>query len=97
VAQLTFLPLAFISGIFYPLQGAPDWVVRIAHAFPLFHVVNAFDACFVPQTPGGGWSGHDLLAIAAWGILGLVVAARRLRTEPVTGDRRVRRRPPVTA
>jgi ABC-2 type transport system permease protein len=97
VAQLTFLPLSFISGIFYPLQGAPDWVVRIAHAFPLFHVVNAFDACFVPQTPGGGWSGNDLLAIAAWGVVGLAVAARRLRTEPVTGDRRVRRGPPMTA
>ena len=27
VAQLTFLPLSFISGIWYPLDGAPDWVI----------------------------------------------------------------------
>jgi ABC-2 type transport system permease protein len=91
VAQLTFLPLSFISGIFYPLQGAPDWVVHLAHFFPLFHIVNAFDACFVPQTPGGGWSANDLAAIAVWGVIGLVVAARRLRTEPVTGDGRAHR------
>jgi ABC-2 type transport system permease protein len=91
VAQLTFLPLSFVSGIFYPLDGAPDWVVRVAHVFPLYHIVNAFDACFVPQTPGGGWSGRDLAAIAAWGVAGLVVAARRLRTEPVAAEARGRR------
>jgi ABC-2 type transport system permease protein len=97
VAQLTFLPLSFISGVFFPLQGAPDWVVHIAHAFPLFHIVNAFDACFVPQTVGAGWSGHDLVSIAAWGVVGLAVAARRLRTEPLTGDRRARRARPSPA
>jgi ABC-2 type transport system permease protein len=91
VAQLTFLPLSFVSGIFYPLAGAPDWVVHLAHAFPLFHIVNAFDACFVPQTAGGGWSANDLSAIAVWGAIGLAVAARRLGTEPVTGDGRARR------
>jgi ABC-2 type transport system permease protein len=97
VAQLTFLPLSFISGVFFPLQGAPDWVVHLAHAFPLFHIVNAFDACFVPQTVGAGWSGHDLVSIAAWGVVGLAVAARRLRTEPLTGDRRARRARPSPA
>jgi hypothetical protein len=45
----------------------------------------------VPQTAGGGWSANDLAAIAVWGVIGLVVAARRLRTEPVTGDGRARR------
>jgi ABC-2 type transport system permease protein len=65
VAQLTFLPLSFISCIFYPLQGAPDWVVHLAQAFPLFHIVNAFDACFVQETAGGGWSTNDLSATGA--------------------------------
>jgi ABC-2 type transport system permease protein len=88
VAQLTFLPLSFISGIFYPLHGAPDWVIHLAHAFPLYHIVNAFDACFVPQTTGGGWSANDLAAIAAWGAIGLTIATRRLRAEPATGERR---------
>jgi ABC-2 type transport system permease protein len=91
VAQLTLLPLSFISGVFFPLDGAPGWVVHIAHAFPLFHIVNAFDGCFVPQTAGGGWSGGDLAAIAVWGVAGLAVAARRLRSEPVTADRAARR------
>ena len=81
VAQLTFLPISFISGIWYPLDGAPGWVTSIAHVFPLFHIVNAFDQCFVPQTPGGGWSGNDLWAIAAWTVVAGAVATRRFRRE----------------
>ena len=83
VAQLTFLPISFVSGVWYPLDGAPDWVVQIAHVFPLFHIVNAFDACFAPQTAGGGWSPSDLWSIALWGAAGLIVAARRLQREAV--------------
>ena len=51
------LPLSFISGIWWPLDGAPDWITAIAHAFPLYHLVQAFDACFVPQTTGSGFAG----------------------------------------
>ena len=36
VAQLTFLPISFISGIWFPLDGAPDWLMTIAHFFPLY-------------------------------------------------------------
>jgi ABC-2 type transport system permease protein len=82
VAQLTFLPLSFISGIWYPLDGAPGWVVTIAHIFPLYHIVDAFDACFVPSTTGGGWAYGNLAVIAAWGVGGLFVAIRRFRVEP---------------
>jgi ABC-2 type transport system permease protein len=86
VAQLTLLPLAFISGVFYPLDGAPGWLLSVAHAFPLFHIVDAFDACFAPQTTGGGWNPGDLAVIALWGAVGLRVAARRFRWEPGVGE-----------
>jgi ABC-2 type transport system permease protein len=92
IAQLTFLPLSFISGVFYPVEGAPQWLITVADVFPLKHIVETFDACFVRGTPHAGWSGSDLLIIAAWGVAGLVIAARRFRTEPETGRRRSRRR-----
>ena len=79
VAQLTFLPLSFISGIWYPLDGAPGWITTIAHIFPLYHLVNAFDACFVPQTTGNGFAWGHLAVIAAWGVAGLLVAVRRFQ------------------
>jgi ABC-2 type transport system permease protein len=81
LAQLTFLPVSFISGIWFPLSGAPGWLVSLAHVFPLYHIVNAFDACFVPQTEGAGWSPDDLLPIVAWTVGALFVAVRRLRRE----------------
>jgi ABC-2 type transport system permease protein len=87
IAQFTFLPLSFISGVFYPLDGAPQWLVTVANLFPLKHIVDAFDACFVPGTPNGGWSWGDLAVIAIWGIAGLRVASRRFRWEPGAGDR----------
>src|SRR5688572_4136797 len=87
VAQLTLLPLSFISGIWFPLEGAPDWLLAIAHAFPLYHLVQAFDACFVPQTTGGGWAPGHLAVIAAWGAAGLLVAVRRFDAEPDAGER----------
>jgi ABC-2 type transport system permease protein len=79
VAQLTFLPVSFISGIWFPLDGAPHWLVSIASFFPLKHIVESFGSAF---TPGGGWHGGDLLVIAAWATAGLVIAVRRFRWEP---------------
>jgi ABC-2 type transport system permease protein len=81
IAQLTFLPLSFISGVFYPVEGAPGWVTTIGDIFPLKHIVESFGACFVPGTPNGGWSGGDLLVIAIWGLAGFYVASRRFRVE----------------
>ena len=86
VAQLTLLPLTFISGIWYPLDGAPDWISAIAHAFPLYHLVQAFDACFVPQTTGNGFAWGHLAVVAAWGVAGLLIAVRRFQAEPIVGE-----------
>jgi ABC-2 type transport system permease protein len=94
VAQFTFLPLSFISGIWYPLDGAPDWLVTLARIFPLYHIAHAFERCFVPGA-GAAWSPDDLWAIAVWTVVGAFIAGRRFRFEPGSGERRgVLRRAP---
>jgi ABC-2 type transport system permease protein len=94
IAQLTFLPVSFISGIWFPLEGAPHWVTTVAGIFPLEHIVRAFDRAFSPGVAGGAWSPHDLWSIAVWGVIGLLVATRRFQAEPGTaGDGGRRRRP----
>jgi ABC-2 type transport system permease protein len=80
VAQLTFLPLSFISGVFYPLQGAPDWLVKLADVFPLHHLVVAFDGALQPGAPNHGWS-SDLWPLVFWTAIGLLVATRRFARE----------------
>jgi ABC-2 type transport system permease protein len=89
VAQLTFLPISFISGIWFPLDNAPDWLVHVANFFPLAHITHAFERCFVPGS-GSGWSPDDLWAIAIWAAVGMFVAARRFRWEPGAGEHRRR-------
>jgi ABC-2 type transport system permease protein len=79
VVQLTFLPLSFISGIWFPLDGAPQWIVSIAEAFPLYHLAQAFGGAF---TPDGGWEPQHLAVLAIWTAGALFVAARRFRFEP---------------
>ena len=79
VAQLTFLPISFISGIWFPLDGAPDWLVKVSHFFPLSHIVEAFGSSF---TPGKHLDVADLGVIVAWMAVGLLVAVRRFRWEP---------------
>jgi ABC-2 type transport system permease protein len=92
IAQLTFLPVSFISGIWFPLEGAPDWLTSLAKVFPLEHIVHAFDRAFSPGVAGGAWSPGDLAVMAAWTVLGLFVASRRFRAEPAAQDHGPRRR-----
>jgi ABC-2 type transport system permease protein len=79
VVQLTFLPLSFISGIWFPLDGAPDWLVSVAEVFPLYHLAQAFGGAF---TPDGGWEPQHLAVLAIWTAGALFIAARRFRLEP---------------
>jgi ABC-2 type transport system permease protein len=76
LAQLTFLPISFISGVWFPITDAPSWLKHLADFFPLSHLVDAFSACFVP---GGSVAGKDLLSLVIWGAVGMLVAVRRLR------------------
>jgi ABC-2 type transport system permease protein len=81
VANITLFPLLFISGVFFSLEGAPQWLRRIADVFPVSHLVRAFEACFSPFTSGAGFAWRDLAVIFAWGIAGAVVATRRFARE----------------
>jgi ABC-2 type transport system permease protein len=81
VANLTLFPLLFVSGVFYSIEGQPEWLQRIAEAFPLYHLVQAFTGCFSPYTTGSGFSGPDLWPLFAWGVVGTIVAVRRFSRE----------------
>lgn len=94
VANITLIPLAFISGVFTPIHGAPDWLSTLGSIFPLRHLVDAFSATFSPHTTGSGFRPGDLAALAAWAIAGGVVAVRRFRWEVVEPGPGARQREP---
>ena len=81
VINAIILPLLFISGVFIPLDQAPDWLARLADFFPIKHFVEAVFSSFLGITETG-LEGGDLLIVAAWGVAGLVLAIRFFTWEP---------------
>jgi ABC-2 type transport system permease protein len=79
--NLVVLPLYFISGVFVPEAQIPKFLHDIATVFPIEHLAHAVREPFI-QTHGAGISTTDLLIVAAWGIVALLIAARTLQFSP---------------
>ncbi|MEA2192899.1 MAG: type transport system permease protein [Solirubrobacteraceae bacterium] len=70
------LPLYFISGVFVPFRTLPDALQHVAELLPVQPFVDALRIAFDPNTTGAGFAGTDMLKLAVWGIVGLVLAVR---------------------
>jgi ABC-2 type transport system permease protein len=79
------LPLAFISGIFIPAGELPNWLVNIGAVFPVRPLAASMLAVYNPHTTGSGLNWGDLGVLAAWGVVGLIVALRAFRWMPRGG------------
>lgn len=47
IANLIVLPMAFLSGSFFPLDDAPGWLKTISNVFPLKHLVTGMQKVMV--------------------------------------------------
>ena len=81
VVNFSILPLLFLSDIFIPIQDPDAWYVTVAEFFPVYHFAQAMKAAYFAPV-GSGFRGGDLLIIAIWGLVGIVVAARSFSWEP---------------
>jgi len=76
------LPIVFISGTFFPVDPT-SILAKIAEYFPVRHFITAMFSSFDPaRMSATGIEGTDLIIMAAWGAVALVVAVRRFRWEP---------------
>ena len=75
--------LAFVSDVFIQIDDPPAWVDFVGDLFPLKAFVQAFQAAFNPNVEAPGFEWGKLAFVAAWGVLGLVVALRWFKWEPV--------------
>jgi ABC-2 type transport system permease protein len=82
VTNALLLPLYFISGVFIPDSEIPSGVLQVADVFPVRHFFEAFFTAWDPNTSGVGFEFGNLAIVAAWGVLGLVLALRFFRWEP---------------
>ncbi len=98
ITNATLLPVAFISGIFFPVQDPPRWMEVAGDFFPLKHFATAFRDCFDPTKTGMQFHWGDLAYMALWGVVAAILAIRFFKWEPSTGSsgRRSRRRATTT-
>ena len=82
ISNVALLPLYFLSGVFIPETEIPEGVLDFADVFPIRHFFEAFFTAWSPTTSGAGFEWLDLAIVAAWGLLGLVLAMRFFRWEP---------------
>jgi ABC-2 type transport system permease protein len=73
--QAIFLPVLFISGVFYDVKNTPTFLRDIAETLPLKHTIDGLSGAMVT---GQGLSHHTsaLAVIALWAALGVTLAVR---------------------
>lgn len=82
ITNLVVFPLYFLSGVFIPESEIPSGALHVADVFPIRHLFDSLLAGFDPATGSAGFELAQILVVAAWGLLGFVVALRRFRWEP---------------
>jgi ABC-2 type transport system permease protein len=81
VINLILLPMAFISGSFVPTQEYPEWLQTLGDVLPLKHLIDLLRGVYLDGMPI--WDAPGSVAVvAAWGLAGALVAARRFGWEP---------------
>jgi ABC-2 type transport system permease protein len=80
VAQLLLFPLLFLSGTYMPVHSAV--LDQVAGWLPVRPFNEALIGSFA-QRAGPDW--RDLAVLAAWGVIGAIVAVRRFRWDPRPG------------
>jgi len=70
-----FLPVIFISGVFYDANRAPGFLKQIAEILPLKHLIDGLNGAMVTGRGLGHHTGA-LAVLCAWGVFGIVFAIR---------------------
>ena len=73
-----FLPLIFISGVFYSAAELPGFLKAIAEVLPLKHLIDGMSEAIVG---GGGGAAGAAAVVGAWTVAGVVLAVRFFRWE----------------
>lgn len=85
IAPFTVVILAFISGVWIPIDQLPHWLEQVGKVFPLFHLAVGLQTSLSPEAGGAGLEGGNVVPLLIWAAIGAFVATRRFRWEPQAG------------
>jgi ABC-2 type transport system permease protein len=81
VVNAIYLPMTFISGVFFSTEGMPAFLRAIGDVLPLTYLLRLSRETFVAGD-GLDMPWGSLAAIVVWGIVGFLVAVRMFKWEP---------------
>ena len=81
VVNAIYLPLTFVSGVFFSVDALPRFVQALAELSPLTYLLRLVRAVFI-DGEGIASSPGSLAVLAIWGVAGLALALRMFRWEP---------------
>ena len=90
VTNAIILPMAFISNTFIAVDESamPRWLDIVAGLLPLRPFVESMQAPFNPTVEAPGILAANLAIARAWGVVGVVIAARSFKWEPIADTAR---------
>jgi len=81
VVNAIYLPMTFVSGVFFSVESMPGFLEAIADVLPLTYLLELLRSVAI-EGEGLGASGTAIGVVAGWGAAGLAVALRTFRWEP---------------
>jgi ABC-2 type transport system permease protein len=78
ISNLAFFPLMLLSGVYFRIDNAPQWMQKVVFVLPLAPYLRALRAVF---NDGATLAGHGtgMAIIGVWALLSFVLAVKRFR------------------
>jgi len=84
VVNAIYLPMVFISGVFFSVSTLPGFLEAIANVLPLTYLLELIRSVFIDGDPlSASWTA--IVVVALWGLAGVALALRGFRWEPREG------------
>lgn len=80
VANAIYIPLALVSGVFFPGQDGPQWLVTLTRAMPMRALAEALESSF--QGTGTAFQPERLATVLVWTALGAACTVAFFRWTP---------------
>ncbi|MFI5417478.1 MAG: ABC transporter permease [Candidatus Lutacidiplasmatales archaeon] len=74
IGNIITFPMMFLSGTFFPVTLFPAWLVPVAHALPLFYVIDGLNAAMVFGNTSAAYT--DMLIVGMLAVVFAVAATR---------------------
>jgi ABC-2 type transport system permease protein len=78
ISNLAFFPMMLLSGVYFRIDNAPQWLQKAIFVLPLAPYLRMLRAVF---NDGASLAGHltGLIIIAAWALVCFIIAVKRFR------------------